>query len=228
VNNCALAVSTITHQPEQEVEAFLLSIVDVNQLATQMQYWMTDEYIPDLLSNKIKDGVYHPQVRVTVNIMAFRSGTFNEKTGCAIDGIHPDLGPVNGQEPLKKANELFYWMVNSVFQHYHQMRLTLQDVASLSKTQDVAEAEKLRAQAFRHLPEKSYHALQAALCSELLVQQKTLSENLKERIATERQDHKRKHAALTIGGFWRDQSSKRQCKKAAIALSDATAAPKPM
>ena len=223
VENCALAVATLTRQSEAQAQKFLSSIVNVDRLARQMQYWLTDEYISDLKKNKIPEDIYGAGVKVNVNINQFRLGTFNDKIGCSIDGIHPDLGAVNGQEPLKEANKLFYWMVNSIYHSYHQLRLTTADLLKVLKETNPEQSENLRKNAFAYLPGKAYHGLQAVLCEQRLKQDASLSPELKEQITTEGREHKRQHAAITIGEFWKEQQSRRPRKKQAIDTAETSA-----
>lgn len=226
VSNCAQAVAVSTHQPEAQAEKFLASVVDVSRLARQMQYWMTAEYIPDLKQNRIPEDIYGTGTNVFVNFSDFRSGTFNDVTGCAIDGVNPDLGAVNGQEPLKEANKLFYWMVNCIYEPYHQLRMTTQDIHKVLREADPEKSEQLRKSAFAYLPGKAYHGLQAVLCEERLKQQPdSLPQEARAAIAEEGKEHKRKHAGITIGQFWRDKRVKRARHE--TQAGEETAAPVP-
>jgi hypothetical protein len=207
LRNCAQAVAILTHQSENGAEKFLSGVVNIKLLARQMQYWMTNEYIPDVMNNHIPTDVYGEGVRVNVDFDRFREGTFNATYGCSIDGKHPDLGPVNGQEPLKAANELFYWMVNSVYSPYHQLRLAFSDMQNILNERDLFQSEILRKKSFQHLPARQYHAMQLALCNERLKQKKRLPRDVKKEIMREAKTHERSHAALTIFEFWKKHKS---------------------
>lgn len=204
VDNCAQAISILTKVPEKQVKVSLLSIVDVKRLAIQMQYWMTDEYIQDVANDNVRDGVYGSSTTVSVNKNKFRKNTFNLKQGFSIDGIHSDLGPVNGQEPIKEANKLFYWMVTQIFSEYEKFRHTLKELHEIKSEKNFKKSEKLRHQSFFYLPEKNYHALQYALCHERLKQ--TLSDDKRVALLKEAKQHKEDHAAAVIQNAWRNRT----------------------
>lgn len=207
MKNCVLAVSLLTHQSKEEIHALLKTFVNVDQLGKQMQYWMTDEYIADILQNRIRKDIYDENVWVKVDNDHFRAGTFNEESGSAIDGINPDLGFVNGQEPIKQANELFYWMVNTIVNRFQQYRLTLQDLKKVTAANDLNESERLRQSSFTHLPKKSYHAIQLALCNERLRQRKPLPLETRINLEDEVKNHRDNYSALVIQGLWRKRTS---------------------
>jgi hypothetical protein len=213
IQNCGQAVSILSLHNETDATTFLNSMIDVNQLARQMQYWMTTAYIQDLIDNKIPENIYGPEVAISIDISKFRKNTFNERIGCSIDGVNPDLGTVNGQEPIKKANELFYWMINSIFDSYHQIRLTLRDLKKILQPATLLVQEEIRKKSFTHLPTKSYHAIQLALCKERLQQRPPLPVTIKEEITKEAASHERKHAAITIFTFWKKRRQLRQNTK---------------
>lgn len=202
-DNCVYAVSLVTKQSEADIRRALLVFVDLDRMARQMQFWMTHEYVPYIKKNKMPTEIYGEDVNITIDINLFRKGTFHPKLGCAIDGVHQDLGAVNGQEPLKETNKLLYWMVNLIFIHYHNIRLSLQDIKKITSADTIIAAETLRKNSFFHLPEKSYHAIQAELCEERLKQPSGLSRHKMAAISKEAKTHKEKWAAATIFEFWR-------------------------
>ena len=177
---------------------------------------MTDEYIKDLMQDKIPVDIYGEGTEVKVNIDRFRINTFNRRIGCSIDGINQDLGAVNGQEPIKEANKLFYWMITTIFHSYHQMRLTLVDLKKVLRplTDGIDDEEQVRKKAFMHLLEKQYHKIQQTLCEERLKQRKPLPPELRMQLQKEALDHKQKHAALVIFGFWKKHRIKHNEKHA--------------
>lgn len=203
MDNCIQATALLTNKKESEIAKILNAVVDVNRLGRQMQYWMTTDYIEDLMNNRIKEGIYEPGTQITVDMSRFRENTFNPRLGCSIDGVHQDLGPVNGQEPIKEANKLFYWMVTKVFETFNLLHMTVKDLKKITDEKDITKSENLRAQLFTHLPNKQYHKLQQALCEERL-KQKKLPKKLKEKLKTESHEHKTEYAALTIQNFWRN------------------------
>lgn len=213
VRNCAQALSIVTYQSETQAQQFLSSIVNVERLSRQMRYWMTDEHIANTRCNKIPDDIYGKNVKVKIDFDAFRENTFNLKLGFSLDGINSDLGPVNGQEPIKEANKLFYWMVSSGFNSYHQVNLSLKDIRAITNEKDLIKSEALRLQSFAHLPEKSYHVIQLELCHERLKQSAPLPPDMIEKIGSEARKHERSHAALTILNFWRAKKAGRVIRK---------------
>ncbi|MCH9769510.1 MAG: hypothetical protein K0U12_01390, partial [Gammaproteobacteria bacterium] len=110
LDNVAQLISLLSGWSESEVRNYLVSIINVERYATQMRFWMTDEYIPYLANNKIPEAVYGPDVKVVLDRDQFREGTFDENKGCSIDGENPDLGAVNGQFPIKEAEKMIYVM----------------------------------------------------------------------------------------------------------------------
>lgn len=213
LRNCAQAVSILSTQTIESAEAFLRGVVDVNRLARQMQYWMTDAYIEDVKNNKLPEDIYGEGTEISLDFSRFRDGTFNDRIGCSIDGVHQDLGPVNGQEPIKEANKLFYWMVSSIFTSYHQVRMTTADLLKVTRNwikppREQRAHEENRRKLFAHLPEKEYHAMQRTLCREKL--KWSLPGRLRSELRKEAAEHERKHAAITIYHFWKTNKLKRE------------------
>lgn len=206
IDNCIQATSLLTKQDKNKIEEFFNALISVDRLAKQMQYWMTADYVSDLRHNRIKHGVYEMDTKVSVDIDRFRSKTFNSTIGCSIDGIHQDLGPVNGQDPIKEANKLFYWMITFIFTNYLQLQLTFKDLKTLTHEFNIEESERLRHRLFSHLPEQQYHKMQKILCEERL-KQDGISPILKEKITEELSQHQKTHAALVLQNFWRRKKS---------------------
>ncbi|OGT46295.1 MAG: hypothetical protein A3E83_09250 [Gammaproteobacteria bacterium RIFCSPHIGHO2_12_FULL_41_20] len=203
MDNCVQAVALLTNQKEEHIAEALNAVVDVERMAKQMRYWMTRDYIEDLKHNRVKEGIYEPDTLISVDIMGFREGTFNSQEGCSIDGVHQDLGPVNGQEPNKEANKLFYWMVTHIFTAYDVFYMTVRDLHKVTTEKDVVASERLRHSLFSHLPSRQYHRLQQALCEERL-KQKSFPVEMKEQVSAEATLHKKAYAAATIQTFWRN------------------------
>ncbi|MDX1902313.1 MAG: hypothetical protein SFW66_10010 [Gammaproteobacteria bacterium] len=203
VTNCVYAVSLVTHKSLDEVTLAMNSIIDVNKLARQMQFWMTNEYVNYLKRNKIPPTIYGDHVAVEVNRHRFRFNTFHPDIGFSVNGKTPDLGPVNGQEPIKEANKLIYWMVSMIFHAYHDLTFTLSDINEIVSEKNVSRSESLRKEAFDYLPGKAYHRLQHVLCEERLKSDQRLSRSYRHSLEIESEQHKREAAALTLQGFWR-------------------------
>lgn len=207
VQNCALASSLLTHQPVMELENKFAVLIDVERLGRQMKYWMTGEYIEDIMENKIQADIYNSDTKVYVNFESFCLNSYNSILGFTYDSIHSDLGNINGQEPIKEASKLFYLMVTHIFAFYSQVKLTLEDVRKISSVKDLKESEKLRKESFSHLYGQSYHAIQKNLCRERLLQTEPIPQVMKVDIHNEEKYHTRQEAAFKIGHFWR------RCKK---------------
>lgn len=141
IANCAQAMSIFANIPEAFCSRFLNKLVDVERLAKQMRFWMTNEYIESIKNNRIPDDLYEKGVKVEIIYERFRSGTFNDEVGFAIDGKNPDLGPVNGQEPIKEANKLFYWMVTGAFSMLDHQRLVKDVEEQVVQAKDYEDAK---------------------------------------------------------------------------------------
>jgi len=204
VANCVDATALITNKRKETIEKIFISTVNVDRLARQMRYWMTDEYIEDLKNNRIRNGIYEKDTYVEVAIEKFRKGTFNDVYGCSIDGVNRDLGPVNGQEHIKEENKLLYWMINYIFTVYNQFRLTLKDLHHILKEENLIKSAEKRNKSFFYLPSKYYHAIHQAIFEEYLKQKEILEdEAIKNLYKKELEYHKKEKAAYTINDFWR-------------------------
>ncbi len=204
--NVVQATVMLTKQAEHKITTLLSAIVDIDRLATQMHYWMTTDYVDDVKNDRIPPDIYGQGTTVDIQFKRFRAGTYHPTLGFAINGKDPDLGPVNGQEPIKEANKLFYWMVNYIVYAYLELALTLKDLRAITNDKQIASSEVRRHNAFFHLPEKNYHALQAALCEERLKQHSTPSD-LKAKLQNEAKQHRETHAAITLQQFWRNKKA---------------------
>lgn len=204
IKNCAQAVSLLSLQSRTEAEKILFAIIKVDRLAAQMQYWMTTDYIDDLNQNKIRANLYGPDVKVSVDNSQIRKNTFNTLIGCSINGKTPDLGMVNGQEPIKEGDALRYWMVILIFTGYQQFATGLSDLRKVIKEKNFSQSERLRRESFAYFPRKNWHFLQQLLCEERL-KQTTLPAGMTKKLKKEIIEHKENCAALTIQGFWRQQ-----------------------
>lgn len=109
VQLCARALSTMTRLSDEQAYEFLSKTIDIDRLACQMEFWMTPKHIPYMKNNTLPDSIYGPEVAVTIDFERIRINTFNDKFGFCINPEEgPDLGTVNGQEPIKEANKLLY------------------------------------------------------------------------------------------------------------------------
>lgn len=211
VKNCIQAISLLTHQSQADITSTLNPLVNVDRMALQMRYFMHTEYIQDFLQNQVRSDVYGEDVLVSISIDNFRKNTFNDKIGCSIDGVHPDLGPVNGQEPIKEANKLFYWTINQMAQGFQRYRLSLQDLKEIVGAKNLEESEEKRAKAFQYLPPKAYHALQLSLCNTRIAEQ-SLTPEFKDKLKQEAKSHQENYSALVIQNFWRNNKTQKEAK----------------
>lgn len=203
LKNCAQAASILTQHSEEKITEHLLSIIDISRIASQMRYWMTKEYIQDVMNNKIRDGIYEPATNTEVNFKYFRSGTFYAEIGCSLNGKDQDLGAVNGQEPIKEVNNLIYRMVNYIFTSHHLLNETLTDLTKIIKEKDIQKSELLRKESFSFLPDEMQDNIQFSLGKERLKQNNALPEDIKSDIMLQQ----RKIAGNKIRRFWRSHQS---------------------
>lgn len=205
VDHSALAVSLLTMQNRSQAKASLLSFIEIKQLARQMQFFMTREYIPYFENEKIPKDIYGKDTVVNIDMSKFRQGTFNSEVGFSINHVDPDLGPVNGQEPEKEANKLIYETINKIASAYLEFNLTLDNFKNLSKNP------------FTHLSGKAFHCAHIELDKLLLASQK-LPDEVKEKIKQDLSHHEqekvtftKQEAAHTLFRIWKNKS-KPACK----------------
>lgn len=207
LDNCVQAIRLITHEPYEKIHSDLSVVIDVKRLARQMHYWMTSDYIVDIKQNQVRDDIYAKDTQLEVNFKNFRKNTFNNVLGCSIDGKNPDLGPVNGQEPIKEENKLIYWMINYIFHFYNNFRVTLEDVHRIIAEKDLVQSLQLQKQAFSYLTEQKQHYLNAVIYQERS-KSSVLSHLQKSEFTEKAKDHQRQHAAWVISKFWKKHKIK--------------------
>lgn len=201
--NAAIAISILTHDSRENSYCYLVSVINPTRLARQMQFFMSKEYIPCIEQNNIPKEIYGDDVQVFVDLERFRYKTFNHDMGFSIDrGKNEDLGPVNGQEPIKEYNKLLYFMCNKIVSEYHTQQLNLSALKKISREKDVKNIRELSRELFKHLDERRYARIQATI-NELLLKNKNLSQQEKSELNEEKLSYKRKYAALTIQGLWK-------------------------
>ncbi len=185
--NCAQMISIFTSLSFKQALTFLDTFVNKIRLTKQMRFWMTDEYIPYILKNSVPDDLY--ECSVSINSEKFRAETFSKELGFSIDGKHQDLGPVNGQEPIKEANKLFYWTVNAVLTSYLHFN-TLHETVILLMKDKSQHSLVFYAEKFSFLEFQTYHKFMTLLCHKAK----------KSSLAFE---HKKEYSAAVIQGFWK-------------------------
>lgn len=209
IKNAALVISLTTTHSRAEAERFLFATINVQHYARQMRYWMTSEHINDIANDSMPDAdkIYGKGVKITLDKSKISEGTFNPVTGSSVDGENPDLGMVNGQEPITEGIKLFYTMANAITNNFLQHYLTLQDLKKIYNQPDPEKSEQIRNNSFLHLPPKQYHAIQKQLCETRLKQLEKTSLNPKEyeHVRAEKTFYEKSHAAAIIQGFWRQR-----------------------
>lgn len=125
IANCAQAMALYSNAPEDVCLRFLQQTVNVEHLANQMHFWLIPKnYVPFVKENRVPEGLYDNEVKITVLMEKFREETFNEVAGFSIDQKNSDIGPVNGPNPMKEADKLFHWLVIgcTVLKRQHQLQ----------------------------------------------------------------------------------------------------------
>lgn len=111
--NCAIAMSIMSDIPEDIAIRYLEQSIDLNRYAQQMKFWMTNEFVSWVNEKKLPTGLYAPELEIKFGDI--RHDTWDPKIGSSIDGVNPDLGAVNGQNPIKEGSKLFYHMLIGTF-----------------------------------------------------------------------------------------------------------------
>ncbi len=215
LTNCAQAISILTSYSEHTARVFLSHRISVEQLGIQMKFWMREtkdsfEYLKHVIENSIPEEVYGSKTKVSIDTGNFRSGSFDniskdgKRMGFSIDHEHPDLGPVNGQEPIKEKDHLFAWMLIMLFNSYDQLLFTRMNLADQNK--NGKDVETLRSQLAMHLPLRRYHATMFML-------------NKKDAAKTPDKDEKA-YAAATLLTMWRAKKMERELRKESTVTQD--------
>lgn len=114
LDNAALSISLLSGVPEDISKRFMMNWVSVGNYADQMHFWMSNEYIPHFSRDRLPKQVYGENTRVYLDRSELKKDTFNLRVGCSIDGVNPDLGPVNGPYPIKRFEESVYVLVTAI------------------------------------------------------------------------------------------------------------------
>ncbi len=146
LDNCAQALGIFFNISEYKVRDILTQWISLDRYAEQMQFWMTDQYIPYVAKDTpFPSSLYGPEVDALSVIARYHWGTFNEKTGCACNEKDPDLGPYNGQFPIKEEDKLFHVVAIFLLIIQNQHDLNLEKLAQSDKAiseKDYFEAKK--------------------------------------------------------------------------------------
>jgi|GEM_PF-6144707 len=213
IRNAALLISRTTFYNQKQADILLRQWIGVDALARQMRYWMTTDYVADLDNNRIRPGIYDEGCEISVNKNGFRPGTFSLKSGCSINGGEDlDLGLVNGQEPIKKGDELRHVTMNIIVTAFLQFTKTLNDLRSPTSR------EANRHRLFSHLSQKQQARMQMALCKNH-VERPGVHKQIQEEFRQELENR----AASAIFGFWRSSKTERANRAAQAAASSSSA-----
>lgn len=105
------AFAAYTQHPEYAAERFAKHCgVDWTMLARQMSFWMRNDdkgYRDAITEGNIPPGIFRPEVTVTIQATPTFRG-WHPQLGFAIDDKNPDLGNVNGQNPIKEGEAAQY------------------------------------------------------------------------------------------------------------------------
>ena len=147
LDNCSQALSLFGLLSEKHSKEYLLKITNIEHLANQMRWWMTEDYIDEFKNNSIPPGIYDESVKLKLDFKKVRY--FNDKVGFSINGIDQDLGAESGQEPIKEFNKMLYWMVSGVVCSYHVFNAANQEMDNMAMQLDLI--DKIKAE-LGHLP----------------------------------------------------------------------------
>lgn len=166
VNNCALMIEKLTSQDRKKMRHWLTDFIDMDRLAKQMQFWITDEYISPFKSNTLPSGLYEKGAVIDLNFSKIRMDTFGE-LGFSINKKNRDFGPVNGPEPMTELNKLLYWMDTIIYTEYFNTQLSLTGYQKAKKHYAEAKSQPQREMQsyFPHLTDAQYHKQRWMHCS---------------------------------------------------------------
>ena len=126
-----------------------------------------------------------------------------------------DLGPVNGQEPIKELNRLLYWTITLILLHYHQTLLNQaasQKVSTLDSKNIKSYLEEV-GQCFIHLPLRQRKKMQYLACEKLAQVPgffKAAKQEYRTSVYEAAYQYKREYAACTLQKFYRQHLVKKQ------------------
>lgn len=113
VENGAQAIAVFCNIPEYRARELLSPWINLDHLAEQMWFWMTNKNIKFICDDSVEriilpKTLYGEDVTAISEFKRYESGTLNKDVGCSVNGKDPDLGPVNGQYPIKEGDKLLY------------------------------------------------------------------------------------------------------------------------
>ncbi len=203
--NCAQAISINSFLSEREARRQLTKVVDVNRLAAQMQFWMTNRYIDYLSQGVIPPDIYGEDVEVRLDVTKFKSGNFDQVLGFTSNGKTTDLGDYNGQEPIKEGNKLFYWMVNIMFVEYANVNGLLKDVNTVTRAVRQQNTGNAKVTLSQHLGGSDKYALLFSLWK---LHKNAQRVALQEKLERDDPQAKLTQTAITLQRIWRGRNKR--------------------
>lgn len=102
-------MSTFTKRPRILVRGFLENSLDYKMLAGQLQYFLSGDYRHDIQKGFVRKNIFRPITRVFVS--SIQSDYWHPELGWSTDGIHADLGPLNGPFPVQSLIQHLYFVL---------------------------------------------------------------------------------------------------------------------
>ena len=94
-----------TQRPEDASRAFLKDVIDWPLLARQARYFLSNEYVPDVIHQDMPRHMFN---KLTVTKTSVPEEGWDRAEGWMLDGKHRDLGPKNGPFPLTELVAALY------------------------------------------------------------------------------------------------------------------------
>lgn len=191
--------------------------------ADQNRMWMTDDYIPYVNQNRLPP-VYESYVEDLVENEGLREGSYSKEKGCAIDGVNPDIGAVNGVDPRIKGAELRTWapvmaigLRAAKLRHDESMAKAV-EYLSENKFNN-AQRQLDKAEGFRPNTDRVYHLRRAVLekKADSLAGKRPM---VASKIEAQMQANERNHAANVIQRFWHEHKRQEQVVNRKRTLDD--------
>ncbi|MDP1574983.1 MAG: hypothetical protein Q8L78_08675 [Coxiellaceae bacterium] len=109
LDNAALLISVLTNLDEENCKRYIQSAISKKLLAAQMEFWMTDSHATALPQNheKYSKALQELYPGATIGWEGIHNYRVT-KIGFSHDGVSPDLGDYNCQNPMKEDNKLYY------------------------------------------------------------------------------------------------------------------------
>lgn len=119
-------LSAYTRVSKRVTRRFVENAVDWTRYGKQMGFWMQNNaqgYVPHIKQGKIPEGIYDKDTNISVtNTRNLRGWRDNE--GFVYDGEHPDLGTVNGPNPIKEGEKWRHIFPAFALQIEHNTRIS--------------------------------------------------------------------------------------------------------